>query len=100
MPIPRLELTFELSDSDIREAKKFLNFLRTAARKHFVTISISISQTKELTLTVPAKQCWDLDLFLQELVLTRGLYYYLCSVSNRRRVARSVVKPIFEIGRA
>lgn len=96
MPIPGLDLTFAVAASDVREAKEFLNFLRKAARKHSVTISISMNQTQELILSVPGKECWNLDPFLQELILTQGLYYYLCSVSNRRYVARSVVKPIFE----
>jgi hypothetical protein len=45
---------------------------------------------------VPGKECWNLDLFLQELILSRGLYYYLCSIPNRRLAAKSVVKPIIE----
>ena len=96
MHIPGLDLTFVVPASDVREAKDFLNFLRKAARKHAVTITISTDQIIELTLSVPGKDCWNLDLFLQELILTRGLYYYLCNVSNRRHIARSVVKPIFE----
>ena len=39
---------------------------------------------------------WSLDSFLQEITFQHGLYYYLCTVSNRRAVARSVVKPVFE----
>ncbi len=45
---------------------------------------------------MPGDERRNLDLFLQELIFTRGLYYYLCSVPNRRNVARRVVKPIFE----
>ena len=49
---------------------------------------------------VPSKECWDLDSFLQEIVLHRGLYYYLCGVANRKEVAKYVVAPVFEKLRA
>ncbi|PSH04307.1 MAG: hypothetical protein CXZ00_08085 [Acidobacteria bacterium] len=91
-----LELTFTASARLYQDALGFLTFLRKAARKHSVTISFSVDQDGEFKLSVPGKECWDLDLFLQEIIFQHGLYYYLCTVSNRREVARSVVKPIFE----
>lgn len=99
MPIPPLDLTFAVPATDLREAKDFLTFLRKAARKHSVTISISTNQARELSLSVPGKERWNLDLFLQELILTQGLYYYLCGVSNRRHIASAVVKPIADKGK-
>ena len=48
------------------------------------------------TIVVPGSDGWNLDSFLQEIVLHRGLYYYLCGVVNRREVAKLVVAPIFE----
>ena len=96
MQAPDLELAFAIEDSNLPHAKKFLNFLRKAARKQSATISLSLDQTGKLKLSVPGRECLNLDLFLQELILRGGLYYYLCSVSNRKHVARSVVKPIFE----
>jgi hypothetical protein len=95
MQVPDLHLTFSVSEGDAREAKNFLNFLRTAARKHSVTISTSANGAK-LRLSVPGTECVNLELFLQELILSCGLYYYLCSISNRRHIAKSVVKPIVE----
>lgn len=37
-----------------------------------------------------------IDLFLQDLMLNNGLYFYLCTVPNRRNVARTIVVPIFD----
>jgi len=35
-------------------------------------------------------------LFLQELMLNQGIYYYLCGIQNRRKIANNVVRPIFQ----
>jgi hypothetical protein len=91
-----LELNLEISASEVEDAKKFLGFLRKAAQKHSVTMSSSVSQTGGIALSVPQKESVNLDSFLQELIVKGGLYYYLCTVANRRKVARSVVKPIIE----
>jgi hypothetical protein len=90
-----LDLKFAVAASDLRDAKIFLTFLRRAARKHSVTMTTSASGA-EVTLSVPLKEVKNLSLFLQDLILTRGLHYYLCTVSNRRHVASAVVKPIAE----
>lgn len=74
----------------------FLRFLCTAARKHAVKISFIANDSGVFKLSVPGKECWNLDSFLQEITFQHGLYYYLCGASNRREVARFVVKPIFE----
>ena len=79
-----------------QEAKDFLRFLRAAALKHSVSISYSADDSGTFTIIVPARDCWDLDSFLQEIVLHRGLYYYLCGSMNRREVAKLVVAPVFE----
>ena len=88
-----LEITLSVRQSE--EVMHFLRFLRKSARKHSVTISFTNCSDK-LALSVPTKERLKLESFLQELLLTGGLHYYLCSVSNRRQIARSVVKPIFE----
>jgi hypothetical protein len=79
-----------------QEKKDFLRFLRTAAQKHSVTVSFSSSDTGTFTVSVPGKDRWNLDSFLQEIIPHRGLYYYLCGVLNRREVAKDVVMPIFK----
>ena len=79
-----------------QEARDFLRFLRVAALKHSVSISYSTDDSGTFTIIVPGKDCWNLDSFLQEIVLHRGLYYYLCGSINRREVAKLVVAPVFE----
>jgi hypothetical protein len=89
-------LSFPLRPSEFHDGKKFLHFLRVAGRRHSVTLTIGEGSTGELTLSVPREKGTNLDSFLQELIFTRGLYYYLCSIPNRVHVARRIVKPIFE----
>jgi hypothetical protein len=98
--LPDVELTVTPPVRLYQETKDFLRFLRTAAQKHSVTVSFSANDTGTFKVFVPGKECWNLDSFLQEIILHRGLYYYLCGVLNRREVAKCVVLPIFENLRA
>ncbi len=61
-----------------------------------LSVSAEFAGTVQKRYGCPVAECWNLDLFLQEIVLHRGLYYYLCGVPNRREVAKYVVAPIFE----
>lgn len=96
MTVSGLDVKLEISPSDIEDANRFLAFLRKAALKHKITISGSVTTDGQVRVSVPQEEYWNLDSFLQELSLQGGLYYYLCTVSNRRQVARGVVKPIIE----
>ena len=73
-----------------------MRFLRRVARKHSAAISITIGHGGEAECSVPLKDGDKFGLFLQELMLNQGIYYYLCSVPNRRKIANSVVRPIFQ----
>jgi hypothetical protein len=94
--LPDVKLTITPPVRLFQETKGFLRFLRTAAQKHSVTVFFSANDTGMFEVSIPGKECWDLDSFLQEIILHRGLYYYLCGVANRREVAKYVVTPIFE----
>jgi hypothetical protein len=94
--LPDLRLSITPPVRLYQETKEFLRFLRTAALKHSVSVTASADDAGTFTVLVPGSDCWNLDSFLQEIVLHRGLYYYLCGVMNRREVAKLVVAPIFE----
>jgi len=94
--LPDLQLSITPPARLYQETREFLRFLRTAALKHSVPITFSVDDSGTFKIVVPGKQCWSLDSFLQEIVLHRGLYYYLCGVVNRREVAKLIVAPIFE----
>ena len=96
MPLPDIELTITPPAHIFGEARRFLRFLQVAAQKHSVRIAVAVDRSGTFKLSVPAKDCAGLDTFLQEITLQHGLYYYLCGVSNRRDVARLIVKPIIE----
>ena len=94
--LPDLQMSITPPARLYQETREFLRFLRTAALKHSVLITFSVDDSGTFKIVVPGKQCWSLDSFLQEIVLHRGLYYYLCGVVNRREVAKVIVAPIFE----
>jgi hypothetical protein len=96
MPVPDVELTLTPPSYLFQEAGRFLRFLRVAAQKHTVTATISVSRDGVFKLSIPARDSAGLDAFLREITFQHGLYYYLCAVSNRRDVARLIVKPIAE----
>ena len=94
--LPDLKVSISPPVRLYQETKDFLRFLHVAALKHSVSITSSADDSGTFTIYVPGKDCWNLDSFLQEIVLHRGLYYYLCGVINRREVAKLVVSPIFQ----
>jgi hypothetical protein len=79
-----------------QQGKAFFAFLRRAASKHEVKLSVSSNGPGQFTLSVSRKQNEAMDLFLQELMFNHGVYYYLCSLPNRKEIGRQVVQPIFE----
>ena len=96
MPLPDIELKITPPAHLYQDARRFLRFLRVAAQKHAARIAVAVDRSGTFKLSVPARDCVGLDTFLQEITLQHGLYYYLCSVSNRRDVARLIVKPVIE----
>ncbi|MGB8260122.1 MAG: hypothetical protein WCE75_07215 [Terracidiphilus sp.] len=96
MSLPGIELTLTPPSYIYEDAGRFFRFLRVAARKHAVTLSIAVDKPGTFKLSIPAKDSAGLDAFLQEITFQHGLYYYLCGVPNRRNVARMIVKPIME----
>jgi hypothetical protein len=91
-----LRVIIKVPDQAHQQARSFLDFLRRAGRKHTVTIRVLGQRTGEIECSIPRKDGKRFEMFLQELMLNNGLYYYLCSVRNRKEVAKSVVVPIFQ----
>ena len=90
------DIAIQVSDRHHQEAKAFLNFLQRAAKKHSLALSVSSPAPGEFKCFVPFQEIEKFDLFLQELMLDHGLYYYLCGVADRKELERSVVRPIFQ----
>jgi hypothetical protein len=78
------------------EAKAFFDFLRQAARLHPVALSVRKVKDGEYYATLDGTPGAKVDAFLQELMMSRALYYYACGIKNRRRVAAKVIAPIFQ----
>jgi hypothetical protein len=79
-----------------QQVKEFLGFLQRIARRHSAVIRFATKKAGEFECAIPrGKNSENVELFLHELMLDRGLYYYVCGVHNRLAVARDVVVPIF-----
>jgi len=80
------------------EAIKFTEFLRTIGQKHGLKFRYRIYGSGKLTITVERQQAVQLDTLLQELILSRGIYYYVSalSYSNRTGIVDRVVLPIYQ----
>jgi hypothetical protein len=91
-----IKVSIKLDEGAHQQAKDFVRFLQRVARKHSAAISISAGTIGHIECSVPLKEGEKFGLFLQELMLNQGVYYYLCSVPNRRKIANSVVRPIFQ----
>jgi hypothetical protein len=91
-----IELTITPPSYLYEDAGRFFKFLRVAVQKHAVKLAITVDRSGTFKVSIPTKDSTGLDTFLQEITFQHGLYYYLCGVSNRRDVARKIVKPIIE----
>jgi hypothetical protein len=78
------------------ETKAFFEFLRRVARRHPVSLSFRRVRAGKFHVTLGASPDTKIDAFLQEIMLSRALYYYACGVKHRRSVTAKVIAPIFQ----
>src|ERR1039458_56810 len=78
------------------DARAFFDFLRRVARRHPVAFAFRTVRAGEFHVTLNGSPDAKIDAFLQEIMLSRGLYYYACSIKNRRAVAGKVIAPLFQ----
>lgn len=90
------EVTIAIDPVVHQQGKAFLAFLKRAAGKHSLKLCVSSSGPGRFICSITRKEREKFELFLQELMLNHGPYYYLCSLPNRTAVARLAVRPIFQ----
>jgi len=79
-------------------ALQFINFLSNVGAKHGLKIRYRSRQDGSLLLIIDKRQGGHLDTLLQELILSRGLYYYTCSLDRKYKevMVNDVIVPIYE----
>src|SRR5437016_8698838 len=92
----RYDLRLKIGSGLHEQAKAFFDFLRQAARLHPVALSIRKVKDGEYRATIDGTPGEKIDAFLQELMMSRALYYYGCGIKSRRAVATKVIAPIFQ----
>jgi hypothetical protein len=80
------------------EAKAFLKFLQNIGRKYPVDIRYRSLRRGRYYVTIDGTPGGRIDALFQELILNRGLYYYVSSLrsGNRRLIAANVIAPIYK----
>lgn len=82
-----------------QSAKEFFSFLQAVGRKYQRPIKINYRYLKRGRFYVMVEGSpGGIDALFQELILNKGLYYYLCSIrsSKKQEIANFVVIPIFQ----
>ena len=90
------EVTVTIDPVVHQQGKAFFAFLKRAAGKHSLKLCVFSGSPGRFTCSISRKQGEKFDLFLQELMINHGPYYYLCGLPNRTAVARLAVRPIFQ----
>jgi len=84
---------------DISVAKPFLEFLKLVAEKNSNPTKINYKYLGRGRFLITIKNnTVGIDTLLQELILNKGLHYYICSIAinKHREIANSVVTQIFQ----
>lgn len=85
-------------DSEFRDdGRRFLEFLRKTARKFPVRLNYRSTASGIFTVQLDGAS-GSVDALLQELILSRGLYYYVCALrgGRTREVISRAVVPIYQ----
>jgi len=79
------------------EAKIFLNFLRNIGRKYPRPTKINYRYLgRGRFYIVVDGGPGGIDAMFQELILNRGLYYYSCTLKNKKAIISNVILPIYK----
>lgn len=80
----------------IKDGKNFLNFLQNVGRKYPRPTKIKYRYLKHGYFDIVIDgSSGGIDALFQELILNRGLYYYGCTLKNKKTVISNVILPIY-----
>jgi len=86
------------SSFEVVEAIKFFSFLRKVGSSHNVKVSYRKKTEVDFILVLSSDFESNIETFLLELMLKKGLFYYVCSLEKKsKKIIKYVLKPIFEI---
>ena len=80
------------------EGKNFLEFLKSVGRKYPVSISYRTIRRGYYYLSINGTAGAKIDALFQELILNKGLHYYVCSIRsiNKEQIIRHAIIPIYQ----
>lgn len=93
-PNYRIHLEFDTRYSP--DAIRFVNFMKRSALRHEITLKYRRESCGHIILIIPKDKGANFDAFLQELILSSGLYYYAMSLEkNNNILIHHVITPVF-----
>lgn len=79
-----------------QEARKFLLFLQKIGRKYSRPVKINYRYLGRGYFYIQIDGgSGGIDTLLQELIINKGLYYYACTLDNKKQVISSVILPLY-----
>jgi len=81
-----------------KDGKKFFGFLQNVARKYSVNLRYRTVKSGKYYVTVDGTPGAKIDALFQELILNKGLYYYVCTIKdqNKRKIVSKAIVPIYQ----
>lgn len=96
---PRYRIHLEYDTHLEDEAVKFVNFLKSAAERRGIKLKYTRGKcdSRHIVLIVPKEKGGNFDAFLQEMILSSGLFYYAMAISRQRsKVIHHIIEPIYK----
>lgn len=92
----RYDVYFEIEPQYHEEGIHFINFLKNVAGKYPIKVHFKSINNGKFNLRIESALEGKIEAIFQELILNKGLYYYACSVSQKRNlITRKVIAPIY-----
>jgi hypothetical protein len=92
------DLKLEVRKNYRDNARDFLEFIKSVARKYPVTLSYRSTSLGRFQVSLGGSPGAKIDSLLLEMILNRGLYYYFSSLRSPQRglILREAILPVFQ----
>jgi hypothetical protein len=91
-------LTVRIKAEFNHSGKEFLEFIRSVAKKYPVSLHYRTVRPGKYLITIDGTPGGKIDALFQELIINRGLYYYICSIKSSRKqeIISGAILPIYQ----
>lgn len=91
-----IKARFSIKTRFVTYTLSFINFLKNSAKSHSVRVNYRTQNATEFTLFLSSEVESNVEEFLLELILKKGIYYFVCGLTtNPEKLVSEVVEPVF-----